>query len=69
MPRARTARPHLFGPRLTSETILDYGNRMFHMTQSGAGYEPNEPHFEAQQNFTWVHGKRSVKFGGGFEPI
>ena len=80
---------HLFGPHWTSETILDYGNRVFHMIPKGAGYEPtlevsdtlvsggftgsvsyyNEPHFEAQQNFTWVHGKHSVKFGGGFEPI
>ena len=80
---------HLFGPRWTSETILDYGNRVFHMTPKGAGYEPtldvsdtlvsggftgsvsyyNEPHVEAQQNFTWVRGKHSVKFGGGFEPI
>jgi hypothetical protein len=80
---------HLFGPRWTSETILDYGNRLFHMTPKGAGYEPtldvsdtlssggfmgsvsyyNEPHFEAQENFTWVRGNHSVKFGGGFEPI
>lgn len=80
---------HLFGPHWTSETILDYGDRVFHMTPKGAGFEPtlnvsdtlvtggftgsvsyyNEPHFEAQQNFTWVHGNHSVKFGGGFEPI
>lgn len=79
---------HLFSPRWTSETILDFGDRLFHMTPHGEGYEPTlnvsdtlisggftgsvsyyrEPHFEAQENLTWVHGAHSLKFGGGFEP-
>jgi hypothetical protein len=80
---------HLFGPRWTSESILDFGSRTFHMIPKGAGFEPTldvsdtvvsggftgsveyykEPHFEAQQNLTWVHGSNSVKLGGGFEPV
>ena len=80
---------HIFGPRWTSESVLSYGDRVFHMTPKGAGYEPtldvsdtlvsggftgsvsyySEPHFEFQQNLTWVHGAHSVKVGGGFEPI
>ena len=31
---------HLFSPRWTSETILDYGIRVFHLTPKGAGFEP-----------------------------
>jgi len=31
---------HLLNPRVTSESILDFGNRVFHMTPHGAGYEP-----------------------------
>jgi hypothetical protein len=80
---------HLFGPHWTSESVLSFGDRVFHMTPKGAGYEPtldvsdtlvsggftgsvsyySEPHFEFQQNLTWVHGAHSIKFGGGFEPI
>lgn len=80
---------HLFGPDVASESILDFGDRVYHMTPKGAGFEPalnvsdtlvsggftgsvsyySERHFEAQQNFTWVHGSHSVKFGGGFEPV
>ena len=80
---------HIFSPRWTSESILDFGDRLFHMTPHGAGYEPTlnvsdtlvsggftgsvsyyrEPHFEAQENLTWVHGAHSLKFGGGFEPV
>jgi hypothetical protein len=80
---------HLFNARWTSESVLDSGDRVFHMTPHGAGFEPTldvsdtlvtggftgsvsyyrEPHFEAQQNLTWVHGAHSVKFGGGFEPV
>lgn len=80
---------HLFNPRWTSESILDFGDRIFHMTPHGAGFEPSlevsdtlvsggftgsvsyyrEPHFEAQQNLSWVHGRQSFKFGGGFEPV
>ncbi len=80
---------HLFNSRWTSESIVDFGDRLFHMTPIGAGYEPtlevsdtlnsggftggvsyyHEPHFEAQQNVTWVHGAHAFKFGGGFEPV
>jgi hypothetical protein len=80
---------HLFGPRWTAESIVDYGDRVFHLTPKGAGYEPtldvsdllvtggftgsvsyyDEPHFESQENITYVHGKHSFKFGGGFEPV
>jgi hypothetical protein len=80
---------HVFGPRWTSETVLDFGSRVFHMTPKGAGFEPalnvsdtlasggftgsvsyyHEPHFEAQENFTYVRGAHSLKFGGGFEPV
>jgi hypothetical protein len=80
---------HLFGPRWTSGSVLDFGDRVFHMTPHGAGFEPTldvsdtlvsggftgsvsyyrESHFEAQQNFTWVHGAHSIKFGGGFQPV
>jgi hypothetical protein len=80
---------HLFGPHWTSESVFGVGDRLFHMTPKGAGFEPTldvsdtvvsggftgsvsyyrEPHFEAQQNFTWVHGAHSLKFGGGFEPV
>jgi outer membrane receptor protein involved in Fe transport len=31
---------HLFGPHWTSESVVDYGNREFHLTPSGAGFEP-----------------------------
>jgi hypothetical protein len=31
---------HLFGPRWTSESVLAYGDRVFHLTPKGAGYEP-----------------------------
>ena len=31
---------HLFGPHWTSETVLDFGDRVFHMTPKGAGFEP-----------------------------
>jgi hypothetical protein len=30
---------HIVGPRWTSETILDYGHRVFHLTAKGAGYK------------------------------
>jgi Carboxypeptidase regulatory-like domain len=80
---------HLFGPHWTSESILDYGTRTYHLTPKGAGYEPtinvsdtlvsggftgsvsyySEPHFESQENLTYVHGAHSFKFGGGFEPV
>ncbi|SPE32292.1 exported hypothetical protein [Candidatus Sulfotelmatomonas gaucii] len=80
---------HLFNPRWTSESIVDFGDRLFHMTPKGAGYEPtlevadtlgsggftggvsyyHEPHFEAQENLTWVRGAHSFRFGGGFEPV
>ncbi len=80
---------HIINPRWTAESILDFGDRLFHMTPHGAGYEPTldvsdtlvsggftgsvsyyrEPHFEAQENLTWVHGAHSLKFGGGFEPV
>ena len=80
---------HIFGPRWTSESVFDFGDRLFHMTPRGAGYEPTldvsdtlvsggftgsvsyyrEPHFEAQENLTWVRGAHSLKFGGGFEPV
>ncbi|MFP5249939.1 MAG: TonB-dependent receptor domain-containing protein, partial [Acidobacteriota bacterium] len=80
---------HVFNPRWTSETVLDFGDRLFHMTPHGAGFEPTldvsdtlisggftgsvsyyrEPHFEAQENVSWVHGAHAFKFGGGFEPV
>jgi len=80
---------HLFGPRLTSETVIDYGQRVYNLTPIGAGFEPTlnvsdtlvtggfagsvpyyeEPHFEVQENLTWVHGAHTLKFGGGFEPV
>jgi hypothetical protein len=80
---------HIFGPRWTSESIVDYGRRVFHLTPTGAGFEPTlnvsdtlvtggftgsvsyylEPHFEAQENVTYIHGAHSFKFGGGFEPV
>jgi hypothetical protein len=80
---------HIFGPHLTSESVIDYGHRVFHLTPTGAGFEPTlnvsdtlvtggftgsvsyykEPSFEAQQNFTYVRGAHSFKFGGGFEPV
>lgn len=31
---------HLFSPSWTSETIVDYGTRVFHLTPKGAGFEP-----------------------------
>ena len=31
---------HLFGPHWTSESVLSFGDRVFHMTPRGAGYEP-----------------------------
>ena len=31
---------HLFNPRWTSESVLAYGGRVFHLTPTGAGYEP-----------------------------
>ncbi len=31
---------HLFGPRWTAESIVDFGDRVFHLTPKGAGYEP-----------------------------
>jgi hypothetical protein len=80
---------HLFGPHWTSESVVDYGNRLFHLTPKGAGFEPtldvsdtlvsggftgsvsyySEPHFESQENLTYIHGAHSFKFGGGFEPV
>jgi len=80
---------HLMGPHWTSESVVDYGNRVFHLTPKGAGFEPtldvsdtlvsggftgsvsyySEPHFELQENLTYVHGGHSFKFGGGFEPV
>jgi hypothetical protein len=80
---------HVFSPRWTSETVLDFGDRLFHMTPHGAGFEPTlnvadtlisggftgsvsyyqEPHFEAQENLSWVHGAHAFKFGAGFEPV
>jgi Carboxypeptidase regulatory-like domain/TonB dependent receptor len=80
---------HLINPHTTSESILDFGDRVFHLTPHGAGFEPSldvsdtvvsggftgsvsyysEQHFEAQENLTWVRGKHSLKFGGGFEPV
>ncbi|MGB7265650.1 MAG: carboxypeptidase-like regulatory domain-containing protein, partial [Terracidiphilus sp.] len=80
---------HLFDARWTSESVVDFGDRLFHMTPKDAGYEPtlevsdtlasggftggvsyyHEPHFEAQENLTWVRGAHSFKFGGGFEPV
>jgi Carboxypeptidase regulatory-like domain/TonB dependent receptor len=32
---------HLFGPRLTSESVIDYGQRVFNLTPQGAGFEPS----------------------------
>ena len=80
---------HIFGPRWTSESVIDYGHRVFHLTPKGAGFEPTldvsdtlvsggftgsvsyykEPHFESQENLTYIHGAHSIKFGGGFEPV
>lgn len=80
---------HVFNPRLTAESVLDYGQRVYHLTPKGAGFEPllevsdtlvtggfsgsvsyyQEPHFEMQENLTWVHGSHTFSFGGGFEPI
>ena len=31
---------HLFSAQWTSESVLDYGNRVFHLTPKGAGFEP-----------------------------
>ena len=31
---------HLFNPRWTSESVVAYGIRVFHLTPNGAGYEP-----------------------------
>ena len=31
---------HIFNPRWTSESVLDFGDRVFHMTPKGAGFEP-----------------------------
>jgi hypothetical protein len=31
---------HIFNPRWTSESVLAYGVREFHLTPTGAGYEP-----------------------------
>jgi outer membrane receptor protein involved in Fe transport len=31
---------HIFSPAWTSETIIDYGDRVFHLTPKGAGFEP-----------------------------
>jgi len=31
---------HIFGPDWTSESIIDYGHRVFHLTPKGAGFEP-----------------------------
>ena len=31
---------HIFGPRWTSESVLAFGSRVFHLTPNGAGYEP-----------------------------
>jgi len=31
---------HIFGSRWTSESIIDYGHRVFHLTPKGAGFEP-----------------------------
>jgi len=80
---------HVFSPRLTAESVLDYGQRVYHLTPKGAGFEPllevadtlvtggfsgsvsyyQEPHFEMQENLTWVRGSHTFSFGGGFEPI
>jgi Carboxypeptidase regulatory-like domain len=32
---------HIFNPRTTSETVLDFGDRVFHLTPKGAGFEPS----------------------------
>jgi hypothetical protein len=31
---------HIFAPQFTSESIIDYGDRVFHLTPKGAGFEP-----------------------------
>ena len=31
---------HIFGPHWTSESVIDYGHRVFHLTPKGAGFEP-----------------------------
>jgi len=31
---------HIFNPRWNSESVLAYGTRIFHLTPTGAGYEP-----------------------------
>ena len=31
---------HVFGPHLTAESIIDYGQRVYHLTPKGAGFEP-----------------------------
>ena len=31
---------HLFNPRWTSESVVAFGSRVFHLTPTGAGYEP-----------------------------
>ena len=31
---------HLFGPHWTSESVVDYGTRTYHLTPNGAGFEP-----------------------------
>jgi hypothetical protein len=32
---------HIVNPRTTSESVLDYGDRVYHMTPQGAGFEPS----------------------------
>lgn len=31
---------HVVSPRLTAESVLDYGQRVYHLTPKGAGFEP-----------------------------
>jgi hypothetical protein len=80
---------HVFGSDWTSESVLNFGRRIFSLDPAGAGFEPSivvadllnsggftgsvsyysEQHFQGTENFTYVRGNHSFKFGGDFEPV
>jgi hypothetical protein len=80
---------HVFGSNATSETVLNFGRRTFHLDPVGAGFEPTilvadllnsgglegsvryyrEQHFQGAENFTYIRGNHSFKFGGDVEPV
>jgi carboxypeptidase family protein len=51
------------------EPTLDVSDTLVSGGFTGSVSYYSEPHFESQENLTYVHGAHSFKFGGGFEPV